>query len=143
MASSLENTTPLLETIPNIPNSWAVPNIPLRQDFVDYMNFEAVKPTIEDSNAVCLNYTGLIVAIVVFLIVQIILVSKFTKLLTKYSVEIMEFYSHSIEKNSWKQHVVWFSTKCVGFTKFLLSWNIFVKAKSFYIVYELTSRNFF
>ena len=92
-SSSLENTTPLLETIPNIPNSWAVPNIPLRQDFVDYMNFEAVKPTIEDSNAVCLNYTGLIVAIVVFLIVQIILVSKFTKLLTKYSVEIMEFYS--------------------------------------------------
>jgi len=77
-SSSLENTTPLLETIPNIPNSWAVPNIPLRQDFVDYMNFEAVKPTIEDSNAVCLNYTGLIVAIVVFLIVQIILAILWT-----------------------------------------------------------------
>ena len=76
---SLE-TTPLIETIPN---NWAtVPKIPQlgKQDFVDYMNFEAIKPTpMDDQNAVCLNYTGLIVAIVVFLLVQIILAILWTK----------------------------------------------------------------
>ena len=76
--SSLVETTPLIETIPN---NWAssLPKIG-KQDFVDYMNFEAIKPTtMDDQNAVCLNYTGLIVAIVVFLLVQIILAILWTR----------------------------------------------------------------
>ena len=84
------DTTPLLETVPNIPNNWAVPNIPLRQDFVDYMNFETVKPTLDDKNAVCLNYTGLIVAIVVFLVVQIVLAILWTHFSQKRKRKLQE-----------------------------------------------------
>ena len=43
------------------------------------MNFEAIKPTMDEQNAVCLNYTGLIVAIVVFLLVQIVLAILWTR----------------------------------------------------------------